>query len=206
MTVGGRGDRAGRLTENRAGAWGTSSADFMHVVRLLFANSKSYADSIDGNCSPYALPAIAMLLTSVRCLVIEYASYPPADLAMLEALTEGNDFMAILSKYKIEDPLRSEALLMQELRHEILHPAHRPSGTRDNLPDYLRTLKQRGLLQSTGRADSDYIFLSQLQSHRLFEWAWQVTHGIVARVLHSDPEKHQTLENFLQNYEPAGRP
>ncbi len=205
MATSGRADRSGRLLENRPGAWGSSSADFMRVVRLLFAHSEEYAARIDGNCSPYALTAIPMLLSSLRCLVVEYASYHPRDSAMLDALTEANDFAAILDRYFIDDPLRSESLLLQELRNEIIHPAHRPSGTPDNWPDYLRVLKDKGVLQSTGRMDSDYIFFSQLQSHRLFAWSWRVTRDMIERILQSDPRKSPMLRDFLHNYEPVGR-
>jgi len=147
-----------------------------------------------------------MLLSSLRCLVVEYASYPPVDTSTLEALTKPNDFALMLDKYRIDDPLRSEALLLQDVRNEIIHPAHGPSGTPDNLPDYLRTLKERGLLQSTGRNDSDYVFFSQLQSHRLFIWSGQLTRDIVERILQSDPRKAPVLGDFLSNYDPVGRP
>jgi hypothetical protein len=157
VTTSGRTDRNGRLLENRSGTWGSSSADFMRIVRLLFAQSKTHAAQIDGNCSPYTMAGIPMLLSSLRCLVVEYASYPPTDSAMLGALTEANDFAKILERNCVDEPLRSEALLLQELRNEIIHPAHRPCGTQDNWADYLRTLKKNSLLQSTGREfDSSY--------------------------------------------------
>jgi len=146
-----------------------------------------------------------MLLSSIRCLVVEYASYPPVDASTLRALTKPADFAMILKRYGIEDPLRSDALLLEEVRNEIIHPAHRASGTPDNWPDYLRALKERGLLQSTGRSHSDYIFFSQLQSHRLFSWSWQITRDIVKRILESDPKKVVALGGFLMNYDPVGR-
>ncbi len=201
MTTSGRADRESRLTENRSGAWGSSSADFMRVARLLFNHSKVYASTIDGNSSPYTLCAIPMLLSSLRCLVVEHASYPPADVVTLKILMELNDFAKILDRYHIDDPLKSEAALLQELRHEITHPAHRPTGTADNWPDYLRVLKDRGLTQSTWRVDSDYIFFSQLQSHRLFAWSWRVVRDLAETILRSDPRKSSVLIGFLDNYE-----
>jgi hypothetical protein len=201
MTTSGRADRESRLTESRSGAWGSSSADLMRVVRLLFDHSRAYARTIDGNCSPYTLCAIPMLLSSLRCLVVEHASYPPADAVTLRILTESNDFAKILDRYQIDAPLKLESALLQELRNEIIHPAHRPTGTADNWPDYLRVLKDRGLTQSTGRADSDYIFFSQLQSHRLFVWSWRVVRDLAETILRSDPRKSCVLINFLDNYE-----
>lgn len=204
MATLGRADRKGRLLETRPGAWGSSSADLIRVVRLLFAHSRDYAARIDGNCSPYVLAAIPMLLSSLRCLVVEHASYPPSDSSMLAALTQADDFGKILARHRIDEPLRSEALLLQELRNEIIHPAHRPTGTPDNWPEYLRALKEKGLLQSTGRPESDYILFSQLQSHRLFAWSWRVTRDIVERVLLSDPLKLPALEDFVHNYDLVG--
>jgi hypothetical protein len=205
VTESGRTDRDGRLIENRSGSWGSSSADFMRLVRLQFQQSRSYAERLDGNCTPYTLSAIPMLSSSLRCLVVEYASFLPTDAAMLQALTKPSDFAMILKGYAIEDPLRSDALLLQEIRNEIIHPAHRPSGTHDNWPEYLRSLKEKGLLQSTGGGDSDYTFFSQLQSHRLFAWSWRVTRDVVERILLSDARKMAALGNFLHNYDPVGR-
>jgi len=204
MTTSGRADRESRLTENRSGAWGSSSADFMRVARLLFDHSKVYASTIDGNSSPYTLCAIPMLLSSLRCLVVEYASYSPTDAVTLTMLTELNDFAKMLDRYHVDEPLRSDAVLLQEVRNEILHSAHRPSGTPDNWPDYLRVLKDRGLTQSTGRVDSDYIFFSQLQSHRLFAWSWQVVRDLAETILRSDSRKSNVLIDLLNNYEMRG--
>lgn len=200
MVTLGRADRSGRLLENRSGASGSSSADLMYLVRLLYAHSAKYAVQIDGNCSPYVLAAIPMLLSSLRCLVVEYASYPPRDNVMLDGLTQANDFAKMLERYGIDDALRSESLLLHDLRNEIIHPAHRPSGTPDNWPKYLRVLKDKGVIRSTGRKDSDYIFFSQLQSHCLFGWSWRVTRDIVERVLESDSRKSPVLGDFLYNY------
>jgi len=204
MTTSGRADRESRLIESRSGAWGSSSADFMRVVRLLFDHSRVYASTIDGNCSPYTLCAIPMLLSSLRCLIVEYASYSPTDELTLKMLTGPNDFAKMLDRYQVEDPLRSDAVLLHELRNEIIHPAHRPSGTPDNWPDYLRVLKEQGLTQSAGRAHSDYIFFSQLQSHRLFAWSWRVVRDLAEQILRSDPHKSSVLINFLDNYEIGG--
>jgi hypothetical protein len=200
MGIGGRTDRAERLKGLKPGVWGSSSADFAHLVRSLLEQSKAYAARFDGNFSPYSLCAIPMLLSSLRCLVVEYASFPPFDADALDELAAPDDFGKMLTRYGVEDPLRSEALLLQEVRNEIIHPVHRPTGTPDNCPDYLRPLKGQGLLQSTGRVDSDYIFLSQLQSHRLLKWACRVTGDLAARVIQSNPAKIAALGGFIENY------
>src|SRR5580658_3115912 len=200
MGIGGRTDRTERLKGLKPGAWGSSSADFVHLILSLLEHSKAYAARIDGNCSPYALCAIPMLLSSLRCLVVEHASFPTFDADALDELAAPDDFGKMLTRYRVEDPLRSEALLLQEVRNEIVHPVHRPTGPPDNCPDYLRPLKGQGLLQSTGRVDCDYIFLSQLQSHRLLKWACRVTSDLAAKVIQSNPEKIAALGDFIENY------
>jgi hypothetical protein len=200
MGTGGRADRTERLKELKPGAWGSSSADFAHLIRSLLEHSKACAARIDGNCSPYSLCAIPMLLSSLRCLVVEYASFPPSDADALDELAAPDDFGKMLTRYRVEDPLRSEAFLLQEVRNEIIHPVHRPTGTPDNCPDNLRPLKGQGLFQSTGRVDSDYIFLSQLQSHRLLKWACRITGDVAAKIIQSDPAKIAALGDFIENY------
>jgi hypothetical protein len=141
-----------------------------------------------------------MLLSSLRCLAVEYASFLPFDADALDELAAPDDFGKMLTRYRVEEPLRSEALLLQEVRNEIIHPVHRPTGTSDNCPDYLRPLKSQGLLQSTGKVDSDYIFLSQLQSHRLLKWACRVTGDLAAKVIQSNPAKIAAFGGFIENY------
>jgi hypothetical protein len=92
MGIGGRADRTERLKELKPGAWGSSSADFAHLVRSLLEQSKTYAARFDGNCSPYSLCAIPMLLSSLRCLAVEYASFLPFDADALDELAVPDDF------------------------------------------------------------------------------------------------------------------
>src|SRR5580692_2849162 len=125
MRIGGRADRTERLKELKPGAWGSSSADFVHLIRSLLEYSKAYAARFDGNCSPYSLCAIPMLLSSLRCLAVEYASFLPFDADALDELAAPDDFGKMLTRYRVEEPLRSEALLLQQVRNEIIHPVHR---------------------------------------------------------------------------------
>lgn len=204
MAANGKKDRDERLLTHKAGAWGTSSVDFVVLVRELFAHSKSYADRIDGNCSPYPLCAIPMLLSAIRCLMIEYESFPPLNVGVLELLTKRGDFAEMLTHYSIEETLRKDAEILNELRNEIAHPAHRPAGTLDNWPDYLRGLKEKGLMQSTGVRDSDYIFFEQMKSHRLFAWACRVTRHVAERIIQSNPQKVNAFADFLKTYNSIG--
>jgi hypothetical protein len=199
----GKKDRDERLLVRKSGAFASSSVDFVVLVRLLYSASREHAKGIGGNCSPYALCAIPMLLTALRCLMVEYESARPTNEATLEKLTKPNDFLAMLEYYRAPNELMGEARLLCEIRNEIIHPAHLPAGTSDNWPDYLRELKNRGLLQTTGNISADYVFFSQMKSHRLFSWASRVTRDIAKCILESDPAKDWMCEH-LESYNRIG--
>ena len=169
--------RKDRLTKRFGGAWGTSSQDFLMLVDMLYAASKRYADGGDGNFSPYTLAGVPTLLAAFRCLLIEVNDGVLTDLvsredALASLAKSRNEISFLEDWYTIPAELLADLRLLQEVRNEIVHPSHRPGPEADNTPTYLRSLKDRGLLQSTGK-EADYIWIGQLQSHRLFRWAWQ---------------------------------
>src|SRR5574341_74851 len=187
----GRTSRESRVRETRGGVWGSSSQDFVHLAEVLYRLSAEYARRLDGNCSVYALAGIPMLLSALRCLLIELNSdlwlTGRANQALLADLaTSSSDIRVILTHYTILPELRERLELLVQVRHEILHPAHRPSGDTGNTPAYLQPLREASLLQSTGEK-ADYIWLEQLKSHRLFRWAFQTVRETVAILV----EAHQ---------------
>src|SRR5262249_6423511 len=103
-----------------------------------------------------------------------------------------NDLPFILRRYRIPGRLQRDLRLLVEVRHEIVHPAHRPMGSSINTPLYLATLRKRGLLQSTNNSKLDYVWLSQLQSHKLFRWSFQTVEELVAILF----EQHQVKPIF----------
>ena len=199
MGTAGRKDRTGRLVKPRSGVWVSSSADFIDLVRRLYAHSVEYSQT-DGNRSPYTLAGIPMLFSALRCTMVEHASYPPRNEKALDLLSGNEEFAKMLAYYDVPQPLSTDANLLHEVRHEILHPAHLPPGTPDNWPEYLRPLKHRKLLQSTQR-EADYDFLSQLWSHRLFAWSCHVVRDLAERILTSDGEKAAGVIGHLGNYD-----
>lgn len=117
----------------------------------------------------------------------------------LTFLASSDDLLCILEKYDISDELSAEVRLLGEVRNEILHPVHRTTGTSDNWPDYLRCLKDKGLLESTGKPESDYALLAQIESHRLFEWACDVTRNLANEILKTYTDV-PWLISFADNY------
>lgn len=179
------------MRESHSGSWGTSSQDFVHLATLLYRHSAEYAKRLDGNCSTYTLAGIPILFSALRCLLIELN----ADIHLTGRANPGflakvakssNDVKIILDHYSIPPELRDRLELLVQVRHEILHPAHRPSGDAGNTPAYLEPLRQAQLLQSTS-SDSDYIWLEQLKSHRLFSWRFETVKQTVAILV----EAHQ---------------
>jgi len=92
--------------------------------------------------------------------------------------------------YAIPDELYDDLKLLGELRNELIHPAHTSTGTADNWPEYLKRIKEKGLLQSTGDPAGDYIMLSQIASHRLLVWAIDLTEQLWQIVFRAHPEKY----------------
>lgn len=200
MTRTPRQQRDERLTTNFDGVMGSSSVDFMRLVRLLYGHSARYAAAQDGNVSPYTLAAIPMVFSALRCFVIEYESHPPAKADALSDLKKIGDIGKILDRYGIEAPLRTEAIFLHEIRNEILHPVHRPTGTKDNWPDSLREIKNMGMLQSSSLPETDYIMMAQMESHRLFGFACGVVRDVVSTIIASDHRKQSYFLPFLDGY------
>jgi len=199
MENNGRQSRSDRLNNLRSGVWGTSSADFAYLVRRLYKLSKQNADATDGNCSTFVYCGIPMLFSSIRCLMIEYESAAPIP-KIPEALMHSGDILRMLQYYNVPSALRQEIWELSEIRNEIIHPAHMPAGTADNWPEYLRSVKEKGLLQSTGRSDSDYILLAQIASHRLFTWACRVVTDFAEIIIRSNPLRVAQFEPLLDNW------
>ena len=70
------------------------------------------------------------------------------------------------TRYSVSGSLLEDLRDLIEIRIEIIYPVPSPAGTPDNWPDYLRYVKQKGLLSSTGDPNADYIMLYQIASHR----------------------------------------
>ncbi|MDB5531749.1 MAG: hypothetical protein JWO28_64 [Hyphomicrobiales bacterium] len=196
--------RRSRLRGNYSGASGSSSQDFVYLPELLFQRSLEYAKKTDGNSSMYALAGIPILFSALRCLLIELngllSAPSPRTEQVLVALANGaNDVQTILKHYSVPVELQERLELLLEVRHKILHPAHRPGPEKHNTPSYLFTLRTAGLLQSTGR-DVDYIWISQLQSHKLFRWAFETVRSTVDLLLNSHAVASIIADGFRDSY------
>jgi hypothetical protein len=174
--------RRARLVEEYSGGWASSSQDFVYLAADLYAQSVSHAKKFDGNVSPYGLAGIPMLVAATRAFLVELYSgiftgeINQSALKLLGSLKSEVDILREIEQLPAE--LLTDLDLLMQIRHEILHPAHRPGPERDGAPDYLRRLKQDGLLQSTGK-DQDYTWISQLQSHQLFRWSFATVASLV---------------------------
>jgi hypothetical protein len=202
MTISGRSDRSARITQRRSGSWGSTSQDMLTVVARLFRLSNDEAKSRpDKNHSRYVYAGIPLLLAAVQSFAVEYEG-----MLSLEPLpTElSADSLARLmeTRYGVSGSNLEDLRDLIEIRNEIIHPVPLPAGTADNWPAYLRRIKQKGLLSSTGKPDSDYIMLGQIASHRLFKWAIAVTKNLYAVIIASNSAKVRMFEAFLDpNFE-----
>lgn len=204
----GRNDRKSRLIDPKSGTWASSSQDFVRLANLLYEQSINYAKQTDGNCSIYTLAGIPVLFSALRCVLIEMNTplLPSAKNAggpekMKKLAESANDIRFLLDQYqdRISDGLKKKLELLVEVRNEIIHPAHLPSGAKHNTPTYLGPLRHEGILQSTGK-ESDYVFIAQLQSHRLFRWAFEIAGEVVEIVITSHYGNNSIFQPMVESY------
>ncbi len=62
------------------------------------------------------------------------------------------------------------------------------------------SLRDRGLLRSAGKEDGDYAWIAQLQSHRLFRWAFFTVERIAEAVLGMHYSMQDCRALHLQSY------
>jgi len=174
----------------------------LQVVAKLFQLSRAEsAGARDGNMSQFVYAALPLLPASVWSFAIEYegihylASSLPAELTgpSLTALME--------TYYRITGDLLEDCRDLMEIRNEIIHPVPLPTGTPDNWPDYLRRVKSKGLLSTSGSPNSDYVMFGQIASHKLFVWALDVTKNLYAAIIESNPTKARMFRPFLGNFQ-----
>lgn len=199
-----RTERGLRLTETRGGVWGSSSQDYLRLANDLYSLSRSYAKSHDGNVSIYTLAGIPILVTTIRALLIEANSGMYGSTRHEEILArlakDQNEVQLVQEKYLASGSLAEDFKFLHEVRNEIVHPAHTPAGTMHNTPKYMQPLRVRGLLQSKGDNLPDYNWLDQLQSHRLFNWAFTVIEPIAEAVLKKHQPNYEMRELQLKCY------
>lgn len=194
----GRKERSDRLTQPKTGAWGTSSQDLLSFAGRLFRMSAEEArSSLDQNQSDFTYAGVPLLLAAVQSFIIEYEGM--LNLQPLSDELSAPRGLAVLleSHYHVTGDFLEEIRELIEVRNEIIHPVPLPPGTSDNWPDYLRRVKQRGLLSTTGDPNADYIMFSQISSHRLFEWAVEITKKIYEAIVYSNPDKVLMFERYL---------
>lgn len=192
----GRDSRKDRLTSSHAGVWFTSSQDYVVIATKLFAQSAVEAAVHRGNASAYVFSGLPMLFSALRALLIEcnddVYGVQKDRAALTRLANEQNELGLLRDNYHLSINLLEKLSLLYEIRNEIIHPAHRPSGAADSTPDYIRPLKALGALNTTNDPNSDYPWMFQLQSHRLFRLAFSVIEEVVSAILKthgaSDPE------------------
>lgn len=154
---------------------------------MLYFRSAKFAQKHDGNYSIYALAGIPVLLSAFRCLLIElnagmYSDHGPKQDVLAKIAGDTRDIDIAITHYPVPEALEAELLLLWEVRNELVHPAHGPGTDGGMTPVYLVGLRDRKLLNSTGK-DPDYTWIEQLKSHRLFRWAFSTIQQTVAVLL-----------------------
>ena len=199
MVNSGRTDRSSRITQRKSGTWGTTSQDLLFVAVRLYRLSRDESSSRpDKNSSRLVYAGIPLLLAAAHSFAIEYEgilnSGPvPAELSV-DSLVKIMD-----NRYGVSGCLLQDLQDLVEIRNEIIHPVPLPAGTPDNWPDYLRRVKKKELLTTTGDPNADYILLAQIASHKLFAWAVEVTKCLYSAIINSNPAKMPMFLPLLDN-------
>ena len=200
-----RKDRKERLTESRGGAWASSSQDYLRLANDLFEQSFAYSKRFDGNVSLYPIAGIPLLVSTLRALLIEANSgmfgLDRDAKALTRLANDQNEIGLVSEKYVgLGSDMAKELPLLYEVRNEIVHPAHTPAGTPHGTPVGMLRLRELGLLQSTDADNTDYTWISQVQSHRLFRWAFSVIESVAAIVLKKHHLDEESFTFHMQSY------
>ena len=204
MTKEGRDGRVARIKNRHSGTWASSSQDYADLARRLYDLSEAESRKIDGNFSRYTWAAIPMLMSALRCLLIElnegvYTGWNTRPEVLDYIAPASNDVSTLRRFYAIPAELLERLDLLVEVRHELLHPAPTPGPEADGTPQCLRSLRDQGLLQSTGQLH-DYVWLAQLQSHRLLRWAFATIQDTVNHLLTIHVVKGLAAEGLSASY------
>lgn len=196
----GRTDRSCRIAERKSGGWGSSSQDLLYLAARLFRLSRDESSSRpDRNNSRFVYAGIPLLLGSTYSFAIEYEGFMNLCPVPTE-LIKDNLVRIMKERYGVSGDLLQDLRDLVQIRHEIIHPIPLPVGTRDNWPNYLRRVKEKGLLNTSGDPNADYILLGQIASHRLFTWAVEVTKSLYVAIINSNPAKAPACLPFLGNF------
>ncbi len=198
----GRESRKDRLTVTHVGAWSTSAQDYVHLATKLFFNSASEsAASSRSNASSYVFAGLPLLFSALRAFLIECNSgaygVESDKKALARLAKDPNELDLLRDNYALRSDLLEKLSLLYEARNEIIHPSHRPCGTTDSTPEYIRPLKELGVLETTNAA-SDYPWMFQLQSHQLFLFAFSLIEQIIAAIIvaHTARDAHFQCQNL----------
>lgn len=194
MSKTGRNDRLERITQQKVGPWATTSQYLLWTASRLFDLSRQEPRFV------YA--GLPLLMAALHSFALEYERFLTHG-QMPGIFTDKNLDLAKLMKerYAVPGDLLEDLRDLIELRNEIIHPSPLPTGTRDNWPDYLRRVKDKGLLTTSGGSAADYLLLDQIASYRLFSWAVQVTRKLYSAVVNSDPMKAHHFHRYLTNFD-----
>lgn len=106
----------------------------------------------------------------------------------------------LAKKYRLSEEQRSHLALLYDTRNEIIHPSHMPAGRSHETPVNMMRLRELGLLQSMDAEGGDYTWITQLQSHKLFQNAFTAMENVATIVLKEHHTEGDTLTLHMQSY------
>jgi hypothetical protein len=172
-------------------SWTLASVDLASLIRDELKNSSERNHPKFKNRIPiYTIPII---VSFIRAIAIEIenqrerygeAGYKSQLLKQFEK-NEPNEIGYICRFYRMEKGIKKSALLLNEIRHEIIHPApYREKG--QILPEYLVKLEKTKVLWRPPVFGMVSTILDLFCSHELLKWSVNVMIKISNEIIKSD--------------------
>jgi hypothetical protein len=172
-------------------SWSVASADLAWLICNELEHSLEQDNVRFQNRVPiYTIPII---ISFIRALAIEIENQlersgdPTYKSALLQKFekNESNEIGQICGFYKMEKEIKKSALLLNEIRHEILHPSPYPEKGR-LLPEYLVQLDKAGILWRPQVPGMAYTILDLFSSHSLLKWSVDLMLKMADKIIKAD--------------------
>lgn len=190
-----RDSRRRRLRPSPGTCWTPMSHNLGRIICIELRRSKERATSHRRNLVP--IPCLPIMIAFIRSLAIEIENQREVltrvqgngtfTSALLKSLEQNpkNELVMLCKYYGVRKTTRSDAEMLNHIRHEILHPSPYPEDWR-MIPSYLRKLQEEGLLWTPPHETFVCDTLEFFCSHELLKWAAVTIADIACAVLNSD--------------------
>jgi hypothetical protein len=187
--------RRRRLRPSPGTVFTPMSHNLGRIICIELRRSKKRATSHRRNLVP--IPCLPIMIAFIRSLAIEIENQKESlsraqgntgfTSILLKRLEKKptNEIGMICSYYQVRKATKRDADILNQIRHEILHPSPYPEDWHQ-IPSYLRRLQTQGLLWTPPREPFACDILEFFCSHELLKWAAVTIADIACAILNAD--------------------